>query len=232
VWRAAGAGSDWRMATAILDIDGTLVDTNYQHAIAWFRAFIAHDIVRPIWRIHRHIGMGGDQLVAALCGEDTERRLGDQIRDAEKEEYGRLIGEVRTMQGSRELIATLKERGHEVVLASSAKEDEVDAYLDLLDARELADAWTTSADVEATKPEPDLVRAALERAQTTADDAVMVGDTPWDVEAAKRAGVATLAVVTGGFAEQELRDAGAAEVFESVAELLERLDETSLGHGS
>jgi HAD superfamily hydrolase (TIGR01509 family) len=220
------------MATAILDIDGTLVDTNYQHAIAWFRAFIAHDIVRPIWRIHRHIGMGGDQLVTALCGEDIERELGDQIRDAEKQEYGKLIGEVRTMQRSRELIAELKDRGHVVVLASSAKEDEVDAYLDLLDARELADAWTTSADVEATKPAPDLVRSALKRVDATASDAVMVGDTPWDIEAAKRADVGTLAVVTGGFAEQELREAGAAGVFESVAELLERLDETPLGNGS
>jgi HAD superfamily hydrolase (TIGR01509 family) len=220
------------MATAILDIDGTLVDTNYHHAIAWFRAFVANDIVRPIWRIHRHIGMGGDQLVAAVCGEDIERELGDRIRDAEGAEYAKLIGEVRTMQGSRELITTLKSRGHVVVLASSAKEGEVDAYLDLLDAREVADAWTTSGDVEATKPEPDLVRAALDRAGATADDAVMVGDTPWDVEAASRAGVGTLAVVTGGFAEQELRDAGAVDVFESVAELLERLDETPLGNGS
>jgi HAD superfamily hydrolase (TIGR01509 family) len=223
------AGNPAVVATAILDIDGTLVDTNYHHAIAWFRAFLAHDIVLPIWRIHRHIGMGGDQVVTALCGEDIERRLGDRVRHAEGEEYGRLIGEVRTMEGSRELIGTLKERGHVVVLASSAKEAEVDAYLDLLDARELADAWTSSGDVEATKPEPDLVQAALDRVGADAEDAVMVGDTPWDVEAARRAGVGTLAVVTGGFAEQELREAGAVEVFESVAELLERLDETPLG---
>jgi HAD superfamily hydrolase (TIGR01509 family) len=223
------AGNAAVVATAILDIDGTLVDTNYHHAIAWFRAFLAHDIVLPIWRIHRHIGMGGDQVVTALCGEDIERRLGDRIRDAEGEEYGRLIGEVRTMEGSRELIVILKERGHVVVLASSAKEAEVDAYLDLLEARELADAWTSSGDVEATKPAPDLVQAALDRVGADADDAVMIGDTPWDVEAARRAGVGTLAVVTGGFAEQELREAGAVEVFESVAELLERLDETPLG---
>jgi HAD superfamily hydrolase (TIGR01509 family) len=227
--RGAGRGYSAGVTTAILDIDGTLVDTNYQHAIAWFRAFVAHDIVLPIWRIHRHIGMGGDQVVTALCGEDTERRLGERIREAEGEEYGKLIGEVRTMEGSRELIVTLKELGHVVVLASSAKEGEVDAYLDLLDAREVADAWTTSADVEATKPEPDLVKAALDRVDADADDAVMVGDTPWDVEAARRAGVGTLAVVTGGFAEQELREAGAVDVFESVAELLERLDETPLG---
>jgi HAD superfamily hydrolase (TIGR01509 family) len=216
------------VATAILDIDGTLVDTNYQHAIAWFRAFAGHDIVLPIWRIHRHIGMGGDQLVGALCGEDVERRHGDAIREAETEEYGRLIGEVRPMEGSRELIETLKRCGHVVVLASSAKQDEVDAYLDLLDAREMADAWTTSADVESTKPAPDLVHAALARVGGGPADAVMVGDTPWDVKAAAGADVGTLAVMTGGFSEQELRDAEALDVFESVAELRDRLPATPL----
>jgi beta-phosphoglucomutase-like phosphatase (HAD superfamily) len=152
------------MAVAVLDIDGTLVDTNYQHAVAWYRAFRNHGIVLPVWRIHRRIGMGGDQLVGALTDERTERELGDAIRGSEKELYFELIGEVETMSGSRELIEDLKRRGHAVVLASSAKADEVDHYLDLLDARELADAWTTSADVEATKPAPDLVSAALERA--------------------------------------------------------------------
>jgi HAD superfamily hydrolase (TIGR01509 family) len=217
------------VAIAILDIDGTLVDTNYHHAIAWFRAFTRHEIVLPIWRIHRHIGMGGDQMVKALCGERVEREQGESIRSAEGEEYGKLIGEVRTMEGSRELIVSLKDRGHTVVLASSAKEDEVDHYLDLLDARELADGWTTSADVEATKPEPDLVRAALERADADGETAIMVGDTPWDVKAAQGAGVPTIAVVTGGFAAQELREAGAEAVFESVAELCDQLDETALG---
>jgi HAD superfamily hydrolase (TIGR01509 family) len=216
------------VATAVLDIDGTLVDTNYQHALAWFRAFVRHEIVLPIWRIHRHIGMGGDQLVTALCGEQVESEHGDEIRDAETEEYAKLVGEVRTMAGSRELIATLKERGHVVVLASSAKQDEVEVYLDLLDARELADAWTTSADVEATKPAPDLVHAALDRVGGGAGTAVMVGDTPWDVKAAAGADVGTLAVMTGGFSEQELSDAGALAVFESVAELAERLDATPL----
>jgi len=114
------------------------------------------------------------------------------------------------------------------VLASSAKEDEVDHYLDLLDARELADAWTTSADVDATKPKPDLVTAALERAGGGGDGAVMVGDTPWDVKAADGAGVQTLAVLTGGFSVQELRDAGALDVFESVHELCEALARTPL----
>jgi HAD superfamily hydrolase (TIGR01509 family) len=212
---------------AILDIDGTLVDTNFHHAIAWFRAFRQHDIVLPIWRIHRHIGMGGDQMIAALCDDRTEEDQGDDIRDAEKVLYSELIGEVQPLKGARELIEDLKDRGHSVVLASSAKEDEVDHYLDLLDARELTDDWTTSADVEATKPEPDLVKAAMEKAGD-ADDAVMVGDTTWDVEAAKRAGIQAVTVRTGGFSAAELRDAGAVAVFDSIEELRESLDETPL----
>jgi HAD superfamily hydrolase (TIGR01509 family) len=216
------------VATAVLDIDGTLVDTNYHHAIAWFRAFGRFQIVLPIWRIHRHLGMGGDQLVQALCGERVDAEHGDDIRSAEGDEYARLIGEVRTMEGSRELIISLKERGHIVVLASSAKQAEVDVYLDQLDARNLADGWTTSADVTSTKPAPDLVHAAIARVGADAETAVMVGDTPWDVEAADGAGVPTLAVLTGGFSESELRNAGAVAVFESVAALREQLDETPL----
>jgi HAD superfamily hydrolase (TIGR01509 family) len=212
---------------AILDIDGTLVDTNYHHSIAWFRAFRQHGIVLPIWKIHTHIGMGGDQLVESLTDKQTDEEKGDDIRAAEKALYLAFIQECEPMEGARELIEDLKERDHTVVLASSAKQDEVDHYLDLLDARELADDWTTSADVEATKPEPDLVKAAMEKAGT--DDAVMVGDTPWDIKAAERAGIKTIAVITGGFSRAELEEAGAAVVFESVAELRERLDETPLG---
>ena len=214
-------------AAAILDVDGTLVDTNYQHAIAWYRAFRRHDIVLPVWRIHRHIGMGGDQLVAALTDERTENDHGDSIRDAEKGLYMELIGEVEPFEGARELIEDLRSREHAVVLASSAKKDEVEHYLDLLDARELVDGWTTSADVEKTKPNPDLVCAALEKAE--AEDAVMIGDTPWDVKAAKGAGVETITVLTGGFSEQELTDAGAIAVYESVAALRDDLDQTPLG---
>src|SRR3954451_2880139 len=186
---------------AILDIDGTLVDSNYHHALAWYRAFRKHGVTPPLWRIHRHIGMGGDQLVAAVAGDEVERRSGDAIREAEGEIYMKLIDEVQPLDGARELIEDLGGRVDRVVLASSAKEHEVDRYLDLLDARELADAWTTSADVEATKPEPDLVRAALDRAG--ADDGLMVGDTTWDCEAASRAGIATVTVLTGGFSEAE-----------------------------
>ena len=212
---------------AILDIDGTLVDTNYHHAVAWYRALRQHGHVLPLWRVHRHIGMGGDQIVASLCGDDVEAEQGDDIRTAEKALYLAMIEEVEPLEGARDLIVELKRRNRRVVLASSAKPDEIEHYLDLLDARELADAWTSSGDVNATKPEPDLVEAALDR--VGGGSAVMIGDSTWDCEAAKRAGVETLAVLTGGFSEQELRDAGASAVFHSIDDLRRRLPHTALG---
>jgi HAD superfamily hydrolase (TIGR01509 family) len=214
------------LTAAILDVDGTLVDTNYQHAIAWYRAFKAYDVIVPVWRIHRHVGMGGDHLVTALTDEATERRIGDDIRAAEKKLYAELIDEVAPMEGAVDLVSDLKERGHTVVLASSAKEEEVDHYLDLLGVRGAVDGWTTSADVDATKPEPDLVQAAV--AKVGGDGAVMVGDSIWDCEAAERAGLKTIGVLTGGFARSELEERGAAAVFESVEELRRNLDDTPL----
>jgi HAD superfamily hydrolase (TIGR01509 family) len=211
---------------AILDVDGTLVDTNYHHAIAWYRAFRQHDEVLPIWRIHRHIGMGGDQLVGALCGEEVDEEKGDDIRTAETALYLALIEEVEPLHGAKGLIRDLKERGHTVVLASSAKANEVEHYVDLLEARELADGWTSSADVEATKPEPDLVEVARQKAGP--GDAVMIGDSTWDCKAAKRADIETVAVLTGGFSEDELLDAGALSVYASIEELRRSLDETPL----
>jgi HAD superfamily hydrolase (TIGR01549 family) len=212
---------------AILDIDGTLVDSNYFHAIAWYRAMRAHDHTLPMWRIHRAIGMGGDQMIGALLGNDVEERDGDSIRDTEKERYFELIEEVQPLEGARELIEDLKRTDHRVVLASSAKPDEVDHYLDLLDARELADAWTTSGDVEKTKPEPDLVNSALEK--VGGGPAVMIGDSVYDCEAAGNAGVETIAVLTGGFSDSELLKSGARIVFASIVELRECLSWTPLG---
>jgi HAD superfamily hydrolase (TIGR01509 family) len=214
---------------AILDIDGTLVDTNYHHAVAWYRAFRQHGIVLPIWKVHTHIGMGGDQLVASLTSEEVDESIGDDIRSAEKALYMALIDEVEPVSEAREFVADLKRRGHTVVLASSAKADEVEHYLDLLDARGLADSWTTSADVESTKPQPDLVRAALDKAGTESEGAVMVGDTPWDIKAAAAADVPCVAVITGGFSRAELEQAGAVAVLESVADLRSSLDDTPLG---
>jgi HAD superfamily hydrolase (TIGR01509 family) len=211
---------------AILDVDGTLVETNYHHAIAWYRAFTQNGVELPVWRIHRAIGMGGDQLVGALAGEQVEREKGDDIRFAEKVLYMAMIHEVRPLPDAHRLIETLKERTHKVVLASSAKREEIEHYIDLLDARELADDWTSSADVEKTKPNPDLVQAA--RDKVGGGDAVMIGDSVWDVEAADRVGIPTIAVRTGGFGHEELVQAGAACVFESIRELLDSLEDTPL----
>jgi HAD superfamily hydrolase (TIGR01549 family) len=210
---------------ALLDVDGTLIDTSYHHALAWNRAFRAHGIGVPVWRIHRHIGMGGDQLLPALVpGIDDD--LHEAIEGTRGERYSQLIDDVHAFDQAHELIADLKARDLTVVLASSSPQDELDHYLDLLDARELLDAWTTKDDVDSTKPEPDLVAAALEKAG--GGEAVMIGDTPWDVKAARRAGVETIGLVTGGWSRGELLDAGAAAVYDSVAELRQNLEKPPL----
>jgi HAD superfamily hydrolase (TIGR01509 family) len=211
---------------AIVDVDGTLVDSNYQHALAWYRALRQNGVHVPVWRIHRHMGMGGDQLVGALAGEDTEQELGDDIRAAEKALFLAMIDEIEPMPGGRELVRTLSGEGWVVVLASSAKQQEIDHYLGILDVEDAIDGATSSADVEQTKPHPDLIEAAIEKAGNR--DAVMVGDSTWDCEAAARAGIPSVAVLTGGFSEQELSRAGAAAVFETLEELCRRLADTPL----
>ncbi|HEY7258321.1 MAG TPA: HAD family hydrolase [Gaiellales bacterium] len=209
---------------AIVDIDGTLVDTNYQHTIAWGRAFADHGVDVPLWRVHRHNGMGGDQLVAAVAGDDVEARLGDQIRESEAQRYGELIGEVTLLPGARDLLLGLRRRGHRVVLASSAKLEEVEHYVDLLDARELVDTWTSSADVDRTKPHPDLIATAAERLADS-ERLVVIGDTTWDAIAADKAGIPAIGLLSGGFGADELREAGCRGVYADAAELAASLAE-------
>jgi phosphoglycolate phosphatase-like HAD superfamily hydrolase len=211
---------------AIVDVDGTLVDTNYHHSIAWFRAFRQFDVTLPIWRIHRHIGIGSDRIVESLVDAELEERSGDDIRDAQGVLYMAMIDEVRPLADARGLLEDLNDRGHPIVLASSAKEQEIERYLDVLDARSLITGWTTSADVDNTKPEPDVVEAAMKEAG--ADDGVMIGDSTYDCAAARNAGIEMLAVLTGGFSDEELRAAGAAEVFDSMTALRRGLDATAL----
>jgi HAD superfamily hydrolase (TIGR01549 family) len=213
-------------AAVILDVDGTLVDTNYHHALCWYRAFRRHEIVVPLWRLHRHVGMGGDKYVSAVAGEDVEERLGDELRDDWEALFDEVIDEVAPLDGAQALIRDLKDRGRTVVLASSSVATHLEHFLGLLEARDVADGWTMKDDVEGSKPDPDLVEATLAKAGTR--DAVMVGDTPWDVHAARNAGLGTVCVLTGGFGRGELREAGAEAVFESVAALRERLDEAGL----
>ena len=214
---------------AVLDVDGTLVDTNYQHALAWYRALRSLGETFPVWRIHRLIGMGGDQLVSALGGDDVEERIGDAARERWVEEVDPMMGETALLPGARELIVALKERGHRVVLASSGKPHHVDRALDLLDARDLADAWTTSDDVEQTKPAPDLLQVALEKLGEPADaPSVVIGDSVYDVEAATNAGMPAIVVRSGGFGDDELRDAGALGIHDTPAALTAALDDIDL----
>jgi phosphoglycolate phosphatase-like HAD superfamily hydrolase len=211
---------------AIVDIDGTLVDTTYQHTIAWARAFAEHGVSVPAWRVHRHIGMGGDQLVPAIAGDDVEQRLGECIRESEGMRYRELIGEVGVLPGGRELLQELRTLGHPTVLASSAKPDEVDHYLDLLDARELVDAWTSAGDVDQTKPHADVITEAADTIRTTTRF-VVIGDSVWDAVAAGRAGYPAIGVLSGGFGAEELRDAGCQAVFADAAALAGSLPEAA-----
>ncbi len=160
---------------------------------------------------------GGDQLVAAVAGDSVESAHGDALRSAWAEEYEEFLPHVQPFEGAMEVLDDARSRDLRVVLASSGQREHVEHYLDLVDGRRLAHAWTTSEDAEQTKPAPDLVETALRKVGGKA--AVMVGDSTWDAEAARRAGIATYAVRTGGFSVEELTDAGARRVYDSLAEL-------------
>lgn len=211
-----------RRPAAIVDIDGTLVDSNYHHAMAWFRAFAGVGIGVEIWRVHRLIGMGGDKIVAAAAGDAAEREHGDEVRSRHHDIFDTIIDEVAPLPDARRLVRALAARSRGVVLASSASAEEVDHYLDLLGVREDVLAWTTSADVDETKPEPDLIETAL---RTCGRPAVMIGDSTWDCVAAAKARLPTVAVLTGGYGRDELTRAGAAAVHESAGALIDRLAE-------
>ena len=209
---------------AVLDIDGTLLDSNYHHAVAWSRAF-EHVLDRhvAVAAIHRAIGMGGARLVAAVTGADVEEQHGDAIRDRWKEEYDAMIGETQLFDGAVDLLVGLREAGLKVVLASSSIPEHAQRALELLGAEEHADAWTTSEDAEASKPDPELLDEALEK--VGGGRAVMIGDAVWDVAAATRRGDPTIGLLSGGSGRQELLDAGAVAVYAYPRDLLDDLEE-------
>jgi HAD superfamily hydrolase (TIGR01549 family) len=206
----------------LLDVDGTLIDSNYQHALAWYRALRERGRTFALYELHRHIGMGGDQLVKSVAGEEFDAEHGEAAKEAEKLRYQELSGDLSPLDGAQDLIAALLERDCEVVLASSGNEEEVERSMKMLDATELK--HTTSADVEKTKPEPDLIKAALDLVDGDRE-ALLLGDSTWDCEAAKRAGVRPIGVLTGGFSEGELREAGAERVYRALREVIDDLDD-------
>jgi HAD superfamily hydrolase (TIGR01549 family) len=212
----AAAGQTTPMKnTVLLDVDGTLVDTNYHHAVAWFRAFRSVDVTVPAWRIHRAIGMGGDKLVAAVAGDHVEAEHGDKVREAWEHEFEPMLKEVQSFKGARRFLADATEHGFAVVLASSGKRHHIEHYLELLDAEDLP--WTSADDVSSSKPEPELLQVALDKAG--GDRAVVIGDSVWDCEAARRIALSCVGLRTGGFSRGELLEHGASAVYTELDDL-------------
>jgi HAD superfamily hydrolase (TIGR01549 family) len=208
-----------RRAAVLFDVDGTLVDSTYHHAMAWFRALRRYDVTIPVHRIHRTIGMGGDKLVGQVAGDDVEEQHGDELRKAWEEEYAAVLDQVPALPGAAELCRRLADDGYLVALASSGKSTFTEDAIETLGIGSVVAAQTSSDDADESKPEPDILVATLDRLDV--DSAVVVGDTPYDVEAAARLGLRCLAVLTGGFSTAELEEAGADLVVTDLTELLD-----------
>src|SRR4051794_39061937 len=201
-------------AGVLVDLDGTLVDTNYLHTMAWARAFADLGEWAAMNAIHHHIGMGSDMLVEAVLGHPVPGAA-----DARARRYRELMGEARVFPDAKAALVDWHERGLAVVIASSSPQDELDVMLRLLDAGDAIDAVTSADDVDRSKPHPDVLTAALEAGSVDARQAVVVGDSVWDVHAAARAGLVTVGVETGGTCAADLRAAGAVRVHAHVGEL-------------
>jgi HAD superfamily hydrolase (TIGR01509 family) len=212
----------------LFDVDGTLVDSNYLHVHAWYRAFHELGIDIEAWRIHRSIGMDGSTLVASLADradDDTRSRL----KDLHSQYYREMAPLLRRLPGARELLEAVDGLGLQIVLATSAPEDELAILRKVLASDDLISAVTSSKDVDTAKPRPDIIQVALDRAGVDAAHAVFIGDTIWDVEACERACVPTIAVLSGGVSGGELEKAGAQAVFENPGDLCAHLDDTAIG---
>jgi HAD superfamily hydrolase (TIGR01549 family) len=208
----------------IFDVDGTLVDSNYLHALAWYRTFAEVGEQVPMYRIHRAIGMGSKQLIKELIGREAP-----ELSEHHSEHYRSLRAEARRFDRAADLLREVARRGGRVVLATSAKPEELEVLLRTLDAGDALHAVISSKDVEAAKPEPDLFAKALEVGELDPEHSVAVGDSVWDLASAGRCRLRCIALLTGGTGECELEAAGAAQVFSAPAELLERLDSSLIG---
>jgi HAD superfamily hydrolase (TIGR01509 family) len=209
----------------LFDVDGTLVDSNYLHVHAWYLAFHEAGIDVEAWRIHRSIGMDGATLVASLA-EDADDDTRSHIKDLHSDYYKQTAQQLRRLPGASDLIKRVDALGLQVVLATSAPEDELTILREVLACDELVSVVTSSKDVDTAKPQPDIVDVAMKRAGVDAEHVVFIGDTVWDVEACNRAGVPTIAVLSGGVSRGELEKAGAKAVFEDTKDLYEHIDDT------
>jgi HAD superfamily hydrolase (TIGR01509 family) len=209
----------------LFDIDGTLVDSNYLHVDAWYRAFQEVGIGVEAWRIHRSIGMDGTTLLSSLAG-DADDDARERAKDLHSRYYKETVSLLRPLPGAQELLRRVDALGLQVVLATSAPDDELEILRKVLASDDVVAATTSSKDVDTAKPKPDIIEVALDRAGVDADHAVFIGDTVWDVEACERAGVPTIAVLSGGVSRGELETAGAQGVFEDSSELCEHIDDT------
>jgi HAD superfamily hydrolase (TIGR01509 family) len=216
-----------RSPAVLFDIDGTLVDSNYLHVHAWTRAFHEVGIAADAWRIHRAIGMDGSTLVEKLSGgadDDAQH----QLKDLHSQYYKELAPMLRVLPGGRDILERVASMGLQVVLATSAPEDELSILRDVLDRENVVSEVTSAGDVDTAKPDPDIVEIGLARAGVTADHAVFVGDTVWDAKASVRAGVTSIGVLSGGVSRAELMDGGARVVFRDTRDLMEHIDETPI----
>ena len=205
----------------------TLVDSNDAHADAWVKAFTKHGVSVDWLKVRRCIGMGGDKLMPEVSGMDEESPQGSKIAEDRGEMFkSEFLPTIKPLRDAKKLVAAIKELGYTAVAASSAQKDELTPLLEIAGAEALMDAATSSDDAEESKPEPDIVLAALKRAKATAGDAIMIGDTPYDVEAATRAGVKIIGFRSGGWGDADLQ--GAIAIYDGPWDLLERLDESPL----
>ena len=214
---------------ALFDVDGTLVDTNYLHSVTWWEAFRQAGRQMPMAKIHRAIGMGSGQLLDKLLPADRDKEADGDIRTAHTALYAQYWSRLQPLPGAADLLRACKRSGLAVVLASSADEAEFNVLRAALDAEDAIDEATFAGDVESSKPAPDLVQVALDKAGAPADEAVFTGDTVWDVEACQKAGVRCIGLLSGGVSRDELTSAGAAEVYRDPADLLAALSASLLG---
>lgn len=204
-------------AGVLFDLDGTLVDTNYLHTLAWARALSDAGEWAPMNAIHRLVGMGGDQLVWRLLGHESPRATESRGR-----RYQELVGDARPFPGATKLLRALHHHDVVVVLATSSPGGEVEAMVQLLGAADAIDARTTADDIERSKPDPGVLQVALRAGSIDPARAMVVGDSVWDIEAARAAGLGCVAVESGGFSQHELAEAGALHVYHDVAEILDQ----------